>query len=112
MSKATETTEQKPTKVAKKESSGLIVPDNLANMFVEDAGAGQAGVSMEHLALPFIRMIQNGSPSVRKQTQSILRVQKKVTSSTQSHRELYKQDKGIFVVPCAFEFACILSLSL
>ena len=52
MSKATETTEQKPTKVAKKESSGLIVPDNLANMFVEDAGAGQAGVSMEHLALP------------------------------------------------------------
>ena len=65
MSKATETTEQKPTKVAKKESSGLIVPDNLANMFVEDAGAGQAGVSMEHLAFTFIRMIQNGSPGAQ-----------------------------------------------
>ena len=105
MSKATETTEQKPTKVAKKESSGLIVPDNLANMFVEDAGAGQAGVSMEHLALPFIRMIQNGSPERKKTNAKYIEGSEEGDIFNTVTRELYKQDKGIFVVPCAFEFA-------
>ena len=105
MSKATETTEQKPTKVVKKESSGLIVPESLANRFAEDAGAGQAGVSMEHLALPFIRMIQNGSPERKKTNAKFIEGSEEGDIFNTVTRELYKQDKGIFVVPCAFEFA-------
>ena len=105
MSKATETTEQKPTKVVKKESSGLIVPESLANRFAEDAGAGQAGVSMEHLALPFIRMIQNGSPERKKTNAKFIEGSEEGDIFNTVTRELFKQDKGIFVVPCAFEFA-------
>ncbi len=105
MSKATETTEQKPTKVVKKETSQLIVPESLANRFAEDAGAGQAGVSMEHLALPFIRMIQNGSPERKKTNAKFIEGSEEGDIFNTVTRELFKQDKGIFVVPCAFEFA-------
>jgi len=105
MSKAIETTEQKPTKVAKKESSGLIVPDNLANMFVEDAGAGQAGVGKDDLALPFIKIIQNGSPERKKSHAKFIQGTEEGDIFNNVTKEVWKKDDGIYVVPCAYRFA-------
>lgn len=95
----------KATEVVKKDESKLIVPTELASRFAEDEGAGQAGVGSEHLALPFIRLIQNGSPERKKSNAKFIEGAEEGDIFNTVTRELYKSDKGIYVVPCAFKMA-------
>lgn len=89
--------EAKPTEVAT-QSAG--VP---AFQFSADLGAGMEGADKDCYAVPFLRVIQSGSPQV-KRTEGAYNPEAKEGMLVNSVTgELFDGEQGITIIPCAFQ---------
>tara|TARA_X000001382_G_scaffold50576_1_gene34325 strand:- start:808 stop:1536 length:729 start_codon:yes stop_codon:yes gene_type:complete len=83
--------------VAKK--SGTAV----ANMFEADAFAGLENVKNESIALPILKLLQNGSGEAKKLHQNYIEGAEPGMFLNTVTKKLYDGEKGIFVIPCHFK---------
>ena len=91
------TSETQKQAVAKK-SSGAV-----ANMFEADAFAGLQNVKSESVALPILKLLQNGSGEAQKRNQNYVEGAEPGMFLNTVTKKLYDGDKGIMVVPCYYK---------
>ena len=90
------------TEVVKKEASGL--PATIMEEMAKDAGGGMEGMSQDDLAIPFIGIIQNGSPQRSKtKAEYIKDADEGMFFNTVSNRLYNRKGEGMLVIPCAYE---------
>jgi len=91
------TSETQKQAVAKK-SSGAV-----ANMFEADSFAGLQNVKSESVALPILKLLQNGSGEAQKRNQNYVEGAEPGMFLNTVTKKLYDGDKGIMVVPCYYK---------
>ena len=91
------TSETQKQAVAKK-SSGAV-----ANMFEADSFAGLQNVKSESVALPILKLLQNGSGEAQKRNQNYVEGAEPGMFLNTVTKKLYDGDKGIMVVPCHYK---------
>lgn len=81
----------------------IVTVPSLDNLFSEDAGGGMEGVGANDYALPFITILQKGSPQVSRANAKCIKdavagmIMNTVSSNT------YDGDAGIPFIPCGFQ---------
>ncbi len=71
-----------------------------------DAGVGFENVGINDMAVPFLIILQSGSPQVKRGEQQIEDAEEGDIFNTITN-ELYGSDIGIFVIPCAYQKAWV-----
>lgn len=97
--------------MAKKEEKSLAtqekhLPSNISNLEIEDlekdAGAGLENIGANDIALPFLVVLQAGSPQVKKGDQKVEGAVEGDVLNTVT-QDLYSGDEGIYVVPVFYK---------
>ena len=83
--------------VAKKSSTAV------ANMFEADAFAGLENVKNESVALPILKLLQNGSGEAKKLHQNYIEGAEPGMFLNTVTKKLYDGEKGMLVIPCHFK---------
>jgi len=91
--------------VAKTKSN---LPATLAEEMAGDAGDGLQNFTTQDLAIPFIRILQKMSPQLGKRDGAYIEGAEEGEIFNTVTGELWDADKGIKVVPCAYNFKYIL----
>ena len=71
-------------------------------MFAADAGAGMEGATQESFAIPFLGVLQKGSPQVDEASGAALEGAKAGMFFENVTGRMYDGKKGVLVVPCAY----------
>tara|TARA_R110000824_G_scaffold93535_11_gene226174 strand:- start:1508 stop:2281 length:774 start_codon:yes stop_codon:yes gene_type:complete len=91
--------------VAKQEPAGL--PAALAEEMAADAGDGRQGVTTQDMAIPFLRILQSGSPQLKKQQGEYIEGASEGDLLNTVTGEIWEGEEGCTVIPCAFQFKYI-----
>ena len=83
--------------VAKKSNTAV------ANMFEADAFAGLENVKQESIALPILKLLQNGSGEAKKLHQNYIEGAEPGMFLNTVTKKLYDGEKGMLVIPCHFK---------
>ena len=85
----------------------------MASMFESDAHKGMEQMGADDLALPFIRILGDLSPQVKKSKAEYVEGAEPGMLFNTVSKELYDGSKGIKVVPCYYkrEYICLLYTS-
>ena len=83
--------------VAKKSNTAV------ANLFEADAFAGLENVKQESIALPILKLLQNGSGEAKKLHQNYIEGAEPGMFLNTVTKKLYDGEKGMLVVPCHFK---------
>ena len=75
----------------------------MASMFESDAHKGMEQMGGDDLALPFIRILGDLSPQVKKSKAEYVEGAEPGMLFNTVSKELYNGDKGITVVPCYYK---------
>ena len=75
---------------------------NPASMFAADAGAGMEGASAESFAIPFLMILQKGSPEVDEESGQAIPGAKAGMFFENISRTMSDGKEGVLVVPCAY----------
>ena len=118
MSKKQETPHAAPTPVAQQqppvaaagEASLVKVPEpgelqeasSLEEMFAEDAGAGMTNMGANDFAIPFITILQKGSPQVSRANAKFIKGAEAGAIMNTVTQEIYPGEPGILYVPCGY----------
>lgn len=86
------------TEVATKEASAVA----LQNQFATDAGAGFEDADASSYAIPFLQILQSGSPQCKKSDGAYIKGAEEGMLYNTVTQELYDGDNGIEVIPCHF----------
>ena len=78
------------------------VPVVLDDSFL-DQGTGLEDASAEDYAIPFLRILQGGSPQVKKSEGKYIQGSEEGDIFNTVSSEIVKSDKGIIVVPCYYQ---------
>jgi hypothetical protein len=81
-----------------KKSSGAV-----ATMFEADSFAGLQNVKSESVALPILKLLQNGSGEAQKRNQNYVEGAEPGMFLNTVTKKLYDGDKGIMVIPCHYK---------
>jgi len=81
------------------QQTALTVADD---MFAADAGAGMEGASQESFAIPFITVLQKGSPQVDEASGVAIEGAKQGMFFDTVNSRMFDGKKGIVIVPCAY----------
>lgn len=73
-----------------------------ASMFAEDAGAGMEGATAESFAIPFLSVLQKGSPQVDEASGAALEGAKAGMIFENVTSKLFDGKGGVFIVPCSY----------
>ena len=84
--------------VIKKEEGALAT-----NMFEADANGGAQNIEQEDLALPFLKVLGQLSPEINKKNGRYVEGAEPGMILNSVTKKLYDGDKGINVIPCAYE---------
>jgi len=84
--------------VIKKEEGALAI-----NMFEADANGGAQNIEQEDLALPFLKVLGQLSPEINKKNGRYVEGAEPGMILNSVTKKLYDGDKGINVIPCAYE---------
>lgn len=84
--------------VAKADKNELVV----AGMFFEDAGAGMEGATADSFAIPFIKVLQKGSPQVDEASGVAIAGAKAGMLYDNISGKMYDGKQGVLIVPCAY----------
>ena len=90
--------DNKETEVAITQSAG--VP---AFSFGADIGAGMEGADKDSFAIPFLRVIQSGSPQVKRTEAAYNPAAKEGMLINSVTGELIDGDEGLVIIPCSFQ---------
>lgn len=94
--------QEKSTDVAVHNQGGAIVGTNDA-MFAEDANAGMEGTTQESFAIPFLSVLQKGSPQVDEALPTCLPDAKAgMFFENVTNRMFDGKTKGVHIIPCAY----------
>ena len=89
--------------VATKAETAVAIPKELMDSFVEDSGAGTENVGAEDLKIPFVRVIQSGSPEVKKKEDRFIKgAQVGQIFNTVTRQILSNDEDKIAVIPCGY----------
>ena len=96
----------------KKQSSGNVTVKSEApaptldvtSYINEFGGAGLENITSENMAMPFIKLISDGSPERNKTTDKFIEGANTGMIVNTITKKLYDGDKGILVVPCFYKF--------
>ena len=83
--------------VAKKSNTAV------ANLFEADAFAGLENVKQESVALPILKLLQNGSGEAKKLHQNYIEGAEPGMFLNTVTKKMYDGEKGILVIPCHFK---------
>ena len=86
--------------VKKKEESNVVAFD--PSMFEADASDGIGQLSQEDLAIPFLRILSDTSPQVKKRDPEYVEGAEVGMLFNTLTREIYDGEKGIKVIPCSY----------
>lgn len=95
---ATKKDEAASSEVAIRQASELA----LAGVFTEDAGAGFEEAGASAYAIPFLQILQSGSPQCKKSDGAYIKGAEEGMFYNTVTQELYPGDEGIIVVPCHY----------
>lgn len=73
-----------------------------ASMFAEDAGAGMEGATAESFAIPFLSVLQKGSPQVDEASGAALEGAKAGMLYENVNSKLLDGKAGVHIVPCSY----------
>jgi len=86
------------TEVATKAAANVA----LANQFAEDAGAGFEEAGAAAYAIPFLQILQSGSPQCKKSDGAYIKGAEEGKFYNTVTKEIYDGEEGIIVIPCHF----------
>lgn len=93
--------EDKPaTELTAPAPGGVVVA--MDDMFASDAGAGMEGASSESFAIPFLSVLQKGSPQVDEASGAMIDGAKAGMFYENVTSRMYDGKAGVLVVPCAY----------
>lgn len=87
------------TEIAETTNAALAVS---ASMFAEDAGAGMEGATAESFAIPFLSVLQKGSPQVDEASGVALEGAKAGMLYENVNSKLLDGKAGVRIVPCSY----------
>lgn len=90
------------TEVALKQTAQLAVATVDAAMFAEDAGAGMEGATQESFAIPFLSVLQKGSPTVDEALPTRIEGHKAGMLFENVTGQVFDGKRGVLVVPCSY----------
>ena len=97
---ATKPTQKDPsTEIAETTNAALAVS---TSMFAEDAGAGMEGATAESFAIPFLSVLQKGSPQVDEASGAALEGAKAGMLYENVNSKLLDGKAGVRIVPCSY----------
>lgn len=77
-----------------------------SSIFESDAGSGFDNIGIDDLAIPFITVLQAGSPQVKRGDQRIEDASEGDIFNTVTN-EVFNGEEGIFVIPCSYKKAWV-----
>ena len=86
------------TEVVEKQASAVA----LQNQFAADAGAGFEDADPSSYAIPFLQILQSGSPQCKKSDGAYIKGAEEGMLFNTGTQELYDGEEGILVIPCHF----------
>jgi len=87
------------TKVAVKEETALVTGQDL---YLNDAGAGFEEAGSESYAIPFLSILQSGSPQVKKSDGAYIKGAEEGMLFNSVTNEVYSGEDGIEIIPCHY----------
>lgn len=75
----------------------------VANMFEADAFAGLKNVKQDSVALPILKLLQNGSSEAQKRSDNYVEGAEPGMFLNTVTKRSYDGDKGIYVIPCEYK---------
>lgn len=105
--------QQPPVMVAKEVAlekipeGGELQEGTLDEMFMEDAGAGMRGMSANDFAIPFITILQKGSPQVSRANAKCIKGAEQGMIMNTVTQELYGGETGVLFVPCGYSKSAV-----
>ena len=81
---------------------GELQEGTLDEMFMEDAGAGLTNMGANDFAIPFITILQKGSPQVSKANAKFIKGAEAGVIMNTVTQEIYNGDEGILYIPCGY----------
>lgn len=90
----------KKNELAKKAAGGALAPKF---DYGEDAGSGFEGTSSEDFTIPFLAILQSGSPQVKKKSAEYIEGAEEGMLYNTATGEIFDGDAGVQIVPCYTE---------
>lgn len=87
---------------AKAEETALATKPNMAAMMAADSGAGMEGATIESFAIPFLMILQKGSPQVDEASGNAIEGAKAGMLFENISRQLVDGKEGVVIIPCAY----------
>lgn len=94
---------KKGTEVAVKETNALAIPDELLDFAEQDAGSGFEEADQSSYAIPFLRLLQKGSPQCDEDSPSYDENARPGMILNTASGELFDGGEGVQVVPCYYK---------
>jgi len=92
---------KKAKAVQKKEETNVVAFD--PSMFEQDANAGLGNLGMEDLAIPFLRILSDTSPQIKKRDPQYIEGAESGMIYNTLTKEIYDGVKGVKVIPCSYQ---------
>ena len=86
--------------IKKKEETNVVQFD--PSMFEADANEGLGQLGQEDLAIPFLRILSDTSPQVKKRDPEYVEGAEVGMLFNTLTREIYDGEKGVQVIPCSY----------
>jgi hypothetical protein len=90
------------TEVAKKDASAVATAAAMQSMFEADAGAGFEEASASAFAIPFLQVLQSGSPQCKKSDGAYIKGAEEGMFYNTVTQEIFSGEDGIIVIPCHY----------
>jgi len=100
------TAKTKKNEVAVEETASVPTTTEIANQFMDDAGIGFEDMTADDIAIPFLVILQSGSPQLKRGEGRIEGAEEGDIFNTVTG-VFYKGNEGIYIVPCAYKKAFI-----
>lgn len=88
---------------APKKERAIVKSEGLDDLIAQDAGGGLEGADRDAFAIPFLRVLQKGSPQVEEGNAAFIKGAKPGMLFNTVTQELYDGKDGIIFLPCAYQ---------
>jgi hypothetical protein len=87
--------------IKKKDETNVVAFD--PSMFEKDANQGLGNLGMDDLAIPFLRILSDTSPQIKKRDPQYIEGAESGMIYNTLTKEIYDGEEGVSVIPCAYQ---------
>ena len=87
--------------IKKKDETNVVAFD--PSMFEQDANKGLGNLGMDDLAIPFLRILSDTSPQIKKRDPLYIEGAESGMIYNTLTKEIFDGDKGVQVIPCSYQ---------